>query len=294
MPEPSRVSVVIVSFNTVEKLRRCLSAIESEHEVIVVDNASSDGSPDAVAAEFPHVRLIRNQTNLGFGQANNLGMKAATRPLTLFLNSDAYASAGAIARLAEEFEQDEVVAAGGRLLNPDGSLQQSSANRLTLWAVFCEQFYLEKLFPCSPIFSPYWNSWKHDAPTDVEQVMGACLMMPTGLLEFDERFFLYVEDTDLCRRLRSLGRIRYIPAATFVHELGSSSQIKWQGVARYNRGKVLYFKIHHGPLAAAFGWILNKCGALLRLAAWSMATLLTLGRPRPRAQAAAFFRVLIA
>jgi len=292
MPEPSDVSVVVVSFNTKDKLRRCLAAIEPEHEIIVVDNASADGSAEMVAEEFPAATLIRNPKNLGFGAANNLGMSQASSKFTLFLNSDAYASPGAIAQLSREFEDPGVVAAGGRLLNPDGSLQQSSANRLTLWAVFCEQFYLEKLFPRSALFSPYWNSWRHETSADVEQVMGACLMIPSEKLKFDERFFLYVEDTDLCRRLRALGRIRYVPQATFVHELGSSSQVKWQGIARYNRGKVLYFRIHHGLGASTLCWILNKSGALLRLAAWSLATLLTLGRPRPRARIKAFLRVL--
>ncbi len=295
MPGPSPVSVVVVSFNTKEKLRRCLAAIEPAHEVIVVDNGSQDGSADRVAEEFPHVRLVRNAANLGFGAANNQGSALATRTNTLFLNSDAYAEPGAIDRLALEMERDGVVAAGGRLLNPDGSLQNSSSNALTLWAVFCEQTWLEKLFPHSRLFSPYWNSWRFEHAADVEQVMGACLMVRTRAAGFDERFFLYVEDTDLCHRLRKLGRIRYVPEARFTHDLGSSTAVRWLAVARYNRGKELYFLLHHGRGASACCFLLNRLGAALRLAVWGLATLLSLGIwGRPRRQAAGFIRVFVA
>jgi N-acetylglucosaminyl-diphospho-decaprenol L-rhamnosyltransferase len=295
MPGSSRVSVVVVSYNTLEKLRQCLLAVEPVHERIVVDNASADGSPDMVEREFPDVILIRNEANLGFGAANNLGSERATRPLTLFLNSDCYPEPGAIERLAAEMEPHDVVAAGGRLLHPDGRLQLSSANRLTLWAVFCEQTLLEKLFPRSRLFSPYWNSWRFNLAADVAQVMGACLMVRTGSALFDERFFLYVEDTELCRRLRELGRIRYVPEARFVHDLGSSTAKRWQAVSLYNRGKELYFRIHHSPLASAVCFALNRFGALLRLAAWGAPTLLTLGLvPRFRSKASLFLRVLFA
>jgi GT2 family glycosyltransferase len=287
--------VVVVSFNTVEKLRQCLSAVEPEHEAIVVDNASSDASPEMVATEFPQAKLIRNSVNVGFGAANNLGASVATRPLILFLNSDAYAQPGAIARLAEEFRDSGVSAAGGKLLNPDGSLQNSSANRLTLWAVFCEQTLLEKAFPRSKVFSPYWNSWRHERAAEVEQVMGACLMIRTGSAGFDERFFLYVEDTDLCLRLRKVGRIRYVPEATFVHVLGSSTASRWEAVARYNAGKELYFRLHHGRGAALACLVLDRFGALLRLAAWGASTVLTLGAwTAARRRAGLFWRVLAA
>ncbi|MCW5941532.1 MAG: glycosyltransferase family 2 protein [Fimbriimonadaceae bacterium] len=293
------VSVVVVSFNTRDKLDRCLRAIEPHHEVIVVDNASEDGSPEMVEADHPRARLIRNETNRGFGAANNQGIDLASNPLVLLLNSDAYAEPGAIDRLAESFQDDAVVAAGGRLLNPDGSLQNSSANALTLWAVFCEQTLLEKAWPGSPVLSPYWNTRdlvrRLDENAETEQVMGACLMM-RPVERFDERFFLYCEDTDLCRRLRRHGRIVYVPRAVFVHELGSSSGVnRWRAVARYNRGKELYFRIHHGRPAAFVCWLLDRMGAALRWVAWLIPCLLTLGLVgRFRNQVGLFARVLLA
>ncbi len=270
--------MVVVSFNTREKLRRCIGCIEPEHEVIVVDNRSTDGSAEMVKSDFPQARLIENSGNVGFGAANNQGMELARRELVLFLNSDCYASPGAISTLASKLDIG-VVAVGGKLLNIDGSLQESVANELTLWAVFCEQTYLEKLFRNSPLLSPYWVTRKLSADSDVAQVMGACLMIKP-IEQFDERYFLYCEDTDLCKRLRRHGKILYVPEAEFTHELGSSSVgiSRWLSVARYNRGKELYFSIHQGSFASGLCWVLNRWGAFLRLLIYSLLSVVTLGK----------------
>ncbi|MBI1755848.1 MAG: glycosyltransferase family 2 protein [Fimbriimonas ginsengisoli] len=290
-----KVSVVVVNHNTRAQLRRCLLSIEDRHEVIVVDNASTDGSAEMVRKEFPKAIVIENEENLGFGAANNIGMEQAQGELVLFLNSDAYAEQGAIDRLANGFTDASVVAAGGRLLNKDGSLQESSTNELTLWTVFCEQTYLERLFPTCPFLSPYWNSRRNARCGQVAQVMGACLMI-VPIERFDERFFLYCEDTELCKRLSAKGRILYVPTAHFYHELGSSSSAqRWRAVARYNRGKELYFRIHRGLVAAAACWVMDRFGALLRLVVWSLATAASLGLRKPwRERVGLFARVLTA
>jgi len=266
-----RVSVIIVSYNTRDLLHRAISALvaESVHEIIVVDNASTDGSSAIVETDFPEVKLIPNTKNRGFGAANNQGLAAMTGDLALLLNSDAFPKPGAIANLASVFEDSAVVAAGGKLLHPDGSLQQSACSRLTLWAVFCEQFGLEKLFPNSKLFSPYWQSFRlltqGNGPREVAQVMGACLMF-RPVEKFDERFFLYCEDTELCHRLAKRGKIFYVPEAEFVHELGAStSENRWWSIAMYNRGKELYFRIHRGKLAQFWCWGTNRKGAFFRM-----------------------------
>jgi GT2 family glycosyltransferase len=293
------VSVIVVSFNTREKLRRCLEQIEPHHEIVVVDNASEDGSAQMVRDGFPHVQLIASPTNLGFGRANNLGCDHATGDLVLFLNSDAYADPGAIDRLATAFNESQTIAAGGRLLNADGSLQESVTGHLTLWAVLLEQTLLEPVLRRRNL--GYWRTRKalaqaeSDAgPVAVAQVMGACLMVlaDKGLPRerFDERYFLYCEDTDLCYRLERHGRIVYEPTAAFIHDLGSSSaKDPARGVIRYNRGKELYFRIHHGPMASGICWALNRLGALLRLTAW---TVISLAKPKARGQVRLFWRVL--
>ncbi|RYG87833.1 glycosyltransferase [bacterium] len=280
---PPLVSVVVVSYNTREKLRRCLEAIGTEHETIVIDNASGDGSPEMVARDFPSVRLIRSGENLGFGRANNRGAEIATGELLLFLNSDCYADPGAINRLARSFDDLSVSGAGGRLLNLDGSLQNSTANAMSLFAVFWEQSFLEKVRPI------YWTTPRlfreaealledelARARTDLPdfavvvptpQVMGACLMCRRiSFPGFDERFFLYMEDTMLCDALREMGQIVWNHGATFVHELGASSAKEWwRGVARYNAGKELYFRVTQGEGTARWCRTMNRAGALLRM-----------------------------
>lgn len=259
------MSVVVVSFNTRELLRRCLSQIEEHHEIIVVDNDSQDGSAEMVATDFPKVKLIRNPENQGFGAANNRGLEIATGKYTLLLNSDAFAHPGAIDLLADHLDRGASDFVGGKLENPDGSLQESAAGPLTLWAVFCEQTFLERLFKNSSFLSPYWKTRQLPSGGPVAQVMGACLMFRRSEIRFDERFFLYCEDTELCKRL---GKGYYLPTARFEHLLGSSSQAnRWRSVALYNRGKELYFAIHHGPAHATICFLLNRLGAALRIIA---------------------------
>ena len=305
MPEPPRLSVIVVSYNTRDLLRRCLASLDGAHEVIVVDNASRDGSPEMVRSNFPSVRLIANTENVGFGQANNQGLAAMTGDVALLLNSDAFATPGALDRLVAVFADPSVVAAGGRLVNadladgPDAPTQDSVAGPLTLWAVFCEQTGLEQLAPGNPWLSPYWQTRRilsknpEAKVVPVTQVQGACLAM-RPVERFDERFFLYAEDTELCRRLVRHGRIVFVPDAVFGHALGASSETaRWEAVARYNRGKELYFRIHHGRTSEAGCWLLDRMGALLRWAVWCVVALL---RPRcqHRTRAGLFWRVLTA
>jgi GT2 family glycosyltransferase len=250
-----------------------------------------------VAQDFPNVRLIKNDKNKGFGAANNQGLDAMTGDLALLLNSDAAATPGAIQTLKEAMT-DGTVACGGMLLGPNGEVQESAANQLTLWAVFCEQTLLEKAFPRSEAFSPYWVSKRlletGTTPAEVAQVMGACLLM-RPVERFDERFFLYCEDTELCKRLRRHGRILYVPQAVFKHELGSSSAQRWQAVARYNRGKELYFEIHHTKAHALLCLLFDRTGALLRLFAWLLASAVSLCTwSSARKKVALFARVFVA
>jgi GT2 family glycosyltransferase len=257
--QQNTVTIVIVSYRTPGPLRRCLTALGTDHRVIVVDNASGDETVEMVRSEFPHVEVIANSANRGFGGANNQGAALATSDWILYLNSDCYASPGAVQRLADELNAVGAVGGGGKLLNPDGSLQQSVAGELTLGAVAREQFLLEKLT------QSYWQT-----PVQaqrVTQVMGACLMVRRDLqLGFDESFFLYCEDTDLCQRIREHGDNWYIPEAEFTHELGTSSKKNpWLGIARYNAGKEFYFKKHRGVYAMSVCLLLDRVGALIRL-----------------------------
>jgi N-acetylglucosaminyl-diphospho-decaprenol L-rhamnosyltransferase len=271
-------------------LAACLRSLSEAREVIVVDNASSDGSAEMVRAEFPHVVLIEAGRNVGFGAACNLGAAAATQEIVLFLNSDATALPGSLRILESVFSDPGVVAAGGRLQFPDGKVQASCCAELTLWRVFCEQTLLEKLLPMSRFFNGYWlTRWlPSNEPSLVAQVMGACLAVRRGSEPFDNDFFLYVEDTELCKRLSVKGSIVYEPRAIFSHELGAStSNRRWWSVAMYNRGKEMYFAKHHGKTAAGICFAFNRLGAFLRL----LIAILQLGRG---GKIQLFWRVLVA
>ncbi len=296
--EKARLSIIIVSYNTRELLAECLASLPLQHEVIVVDNASVDGSAEMVAQDFPQAILIANDRNLGLGAAVNQGFQQMTGDLALLLNSDARAESGAIERLIQVmYENPDAVACGGQLRHLDGSVQASCCGRLTLWAVFCEQTLLEKIFRGSRLFNGYWQTrWVLQEPGtihEVEQVMGACLMM-RPIEQFDEDYFLYCEDTDLCHRLRRHGRILYVSDAVFVHALGASSRGNpWRAIAFYNRGKEMFFAKHHSAGKARWCLFWDRVGALKRLALWGIPCLLTLGLAgRFRRQAACFWRVL--
>jgi GT2 family glycosyltransferase len=296
------VSVIIVSYNTRELLRECIESILCEQgdglavEVIVVDNASADGSAAMVAERFPQVRLIANPDNRGFGAACNQGLEVAQGRYALILNADILAQPGALQRLVEFMDaHPDAAICGGQLRYPDGRIQPSCARDLTLWWVFCEQSMLAKLFPRTRLFGGYWRThWDFSATIETEQVMGACMMLRRPFPRFDEDYFLYCEDTDLCYRVRQAGgKIYYVHDAVFVHHLGASGEPqRAQMVIYYNRGKERYFRKFHGAWQARVCRWLNKGGALLRVLLGLGGVMLTLGRHAGfRRYAATFWQV---
>jgi N-acetylglucosaminyl-diphospho-decaprenol L-rhamnosyltransferase len=302
MGTPPEVSVIIVSYNTRELLRECIESILCEQgerpavEVIVVDNASADGSAAMVAERFPQVRLIANPDNRGFGAACNHGLEVARGRYALILNADIRAQPGALQRLVGFMDaHPDAAVCGGQLRYPDGRIQSSCARDLTLWWVFCEQSMLAKLFPRTRLFGGYWRThWDFSATIETEQVMGACMMLRRPFPRFDEDYFLYCEDTDLCYRVRQAGgKIYYVHDAAFVHHLGASGEPqRAQMVVYYNRGKERYFRKFHGAWQARVCRWLNKGGALLRVLLGLGGVMLTLGRHAGfRRYAATFWQV---
>ena len=301
-PTPD-VSVIIVSYNTRELLRECIESILCADgddavaaEVIVVDNASADGSAPMVAERFPQVRLIANPDNRGFGAACNQGLEVARGRYALILNADIRAQPGALQRLVEFMDaHPDAAICGGQLRYPDGRIQPSCARNLTLWWVFCEQSMLAKLFPRTRLFGGYWRThWDFSATIETEQVMGACMMLRRPFPRFDEDYFLYCEDTDLCYRVRQAGgRIYYVHDAVFVHHLGASGEPqRAQMVIYYNCGKERYFRKFHSAWQARVCRWLNKGGALLRMLLGLAGVVFTLGRRAGfRRYAATFWQV---
>jgi N-acetylglucosaminyl-diphospho-decaprenol L-rhamnosyltransferase len=265
------LTVQIVSYNTRDLTLRCLetllAATAAPMRVVVLDNASDDGSADAVAAAFPQVELIRSPDNLGFARANNVIAGAATTEWLLLLNSDTEVLPGAIdALLAFARANPAHGIYGGRTLFPDGSLNRGSCyDRLTPWSAFCHATGLVAAFKGSALFdSENIGGWARDSVREVDIVSGCFFLTRTALWRelggFDARFFMYGEEVDLCHRARARGwRPVVTPAATIVHLGGasrSSPASKRIQVARSRASVVaLHWPARWRPWGRAMLWL---------------------------------------
>jgi N-acetylglucosaminyl-diphospho-decaprenol L-rhamnosyltransferase len=250
------VSVVVVTYNALPWLERCLESVRA-YETIVVDHGSTDGTLELVRRRFPQVRLIE-EGNTGLGAGSNTGMRAATGEYFLLLNSDAWAVGDAVERLvafAEEHPEAAVV--GPKLLNPDGSLQRSVRGFPTLWRLTTEYFFLRKLAPGSRALNAFYASrFPHDEVREAEFVMGACMLVRREAADtvglFDEDFFMFSEETDWCYRFRQAGwKVLFFPGAEFVHVGGASTSQNWGPMYREQlRGHLRFLSKHRGPREA--------------------------------------------
>jgi GT2 family glycosyltransferase len=257
----SDVSVVVPSWNTRELLRECLASLAASEppprEIVVVDNASSDGSAELVRREFPHVALIENRENLGYTRACNQGVEASRAPLVLLLNADATLARDTLARLADFLErQPGYAAVAPRLSNPDGSLQRSIMRfpRLATALWFATPF--ERWFPESRELKRYFaRDFDYERDADVEQPAAACLLVRRAALAalggLDERLWLFFSDVDLAARLLKTGaRVRYLASARATHHLGRSTRQFTDFVSRWHADRLLYYRAHFGRAAA--------------------------------------------
>ncbi len=284
MSDSIDISVAIVSYNTRDLLRECLRSLqarggEARLEIIVLDNASHDGSAQMVRDEFPEVHLMQSAHNSGYGAANNRALQDARGEFFWVLNSDTTIETGAISTMMNWMrEHPRCGAIGTRLILADGSTQPSCALDPSLFAVFIEQTYLDKLMPGNRYAGSYaMTDWDYDDLREVPQVCGASMLVRHAAWQnlggFDESYFMYFEDTDLCVRLREAGwKIWYLPAARVRHQLGASSAGTWRQrarmVAHYNRGRLLFFGRRRGKFIARALQILMSAGALARLGFW--------------------------
>jgi len=264
-------SVIIVSYNTRDTLRACLESLYTaigarRVEIIVVDNASRDGSADMVAEEFPATRLVRNPTNLGFAAANNLGFGIAHGRYLILLNPDTLLDAAAIELSLTHMDAHPAVGlAGGRLLGRSGADEPSARLFPSLLNEFLVLTGLAARFPRSRFLGRFDRTWADPSePAPVDWVPGAfAIIRRSALTEvggFDERFFLYYEEVDLCRRFKAAGwQVWYWPDIVVRHWGGESSKTVEgeafsasgsQLVLWRMRSALLYFHKHHGRAAA--------------------------------------------
>ncbi|MGC9468043.1 MAG: glycosyltransferase family 2 protein [Anaerolineae bacterium] len=261
-PSPT-LSVVIVSWNVRTLLEAALHSVlafsvsGSKLEVIVVDNASTDGTVEMVGASFPQVRLIANRQNLGFTGGNNQGISAAKGDYILLLNSDAELLDGALDQMIHYLEMHpDVGLVGPQLLNSDGSHQSSRRRFPTPMVLFLESTWLEGLAPRSSLDRYYCLDRSPTERQEVDWVTGAAMMVRREVVDqvgpFDEGFFMYSEELDWCRRIRNAGwRIVYVPEAKVVHHGGKSSdQVAPARHIYFQSSKVRYTRKYHGGAVA--------------------------------------------
>jgi len=268
------LSVIVVNWNTGDLLRRCLETIyadlaEIQAEVLVVDSASTDHSLIAAQEQFPQAFYILTQENVGFGSANNLALRQAMGDYLLLLNPDTLVHPGAIHTLLNYMvENPHVGASAPRLLNVDGSLQYSCSPEPTLGREFLRLFHLGGVRPDG--YYPM-DTWDLASPQRVDVILGACMLVRRTALDqaglFDERFFMYSEEVDLCRRIRLAGwKIYWIPQAEVIHYGGQSTrQIATEMFVQLYRAKIEYFRKHHGTLQASLYKLILYTSGILRL-----------------------------
>jgi GT2 family glycosyltransferase len=253
----SQVDVVVVSYNSAGSLRRCLEPLLGTAGVrpIVVDNASSDASR-AVLAELG-AETVALDSNGGFAHGCNAGWRRGDAQFVLFLNPDARIEPPALAALAAVLERDpRAAAAGPRIHEQDGSLALSQRRFPRLRSSFAQALFLHRLLPGVPWADDMVrDSADYERPGEPDWISGACMLVRRTALEriggFDERFFLYREDIDLCKRLRALGHtIRYEPAALVEHEGGASAP-QGRVIPVLAASRVSYARKHHGRAGAA-------------------------------------------
>ncbi len=270
------LTVVIPSFNTRESLRTCIESLKTSlpmsSEILVVDNASGDGSARMVSEQYQHVRLIKNTTNQGFAYAVNQGVESARGAYVLLLDARAQAIGNSVRLMLSFLEQNlRFGACTARLIDADGVTQRSVRRFPSLWTPLFVGTPLERMFKDSREVRRYEAlDFDYESDGDVEHASLACLMMRRKALKrskpLDETFGLHFDGADLCRRLsRAAWRVRYLAQAHVVHcgDLDTASPSVSEG--RANRDRLAYFRKHHGRASgtwvkACVAWsVLDAC-----------------------------------
>jgi len=249
------ITVVIVNWNTRDLLRNCLNSVyetikDINYEVIVVDNASTDGSVHMLRDEFPAVEVIENEENRGFGAANNQAFAVMTGCYALLLNSDTALTQDAVRELFLFMEDHpDASLACGQLLNEDGSRQNSIANFPTLLTMMSNMSLLEYLFPRRFPSKRY----VHKDPVEIESAIGACVLVRREAMDavglFDERYFFFFEETDWAYRMRLAGwKIYHVPSALIYHLQGKSVGTSIRSRIEFYRSRYQFFRKYRGTV----------------------------------------------
>lgn len=278
--EADSIAAVIINYNTCQELQACLGSINPEDasEVVVVDNNSSDGSVEMVRSKYPWVTLLANKTNLGYGAAANQAIGNSTARYVLLLNSDTRLQPGSLKALGHYLDQHPRAAiVGPRLEGSDGTLQASCYPFPTPLDTFlenstCAIFFGRHIRRYVPgIRGLYWRTWSHDSPRIVPWLKGAALAIRREAFNavggFDESFFMYFEDADLCYRLGKVGwEVHFAPVTTVVHLGGASTEkVRAEMAVQLLDSTELFYKRHSSQFSIAVMKVIVRS---LTLAKW--------------------------
>jgi hypothetical protein len=290
MKEYPLVSIIIVSWNAKDYLLKCLKSLTqtqgaAKMEIIVVDNASSDGSPEAVQREFPSVRLICTGSNLGFARANNIGMRASKGRYLGLINSDVEVLGDCISRLVDYCEHNpEAGMVGPRVIGGDRKLQRSCRGFPSVWNMFCRALALDALFPHVKLFTGYTlRYWPQDCTRTVDILTGCFWLARRQAVEqvglLDESFFMYGEDMDWCKRFWGNGwKLVFVPSAEAVHYGGvSSSNAPVRFYIEKQRADLQYWQKHHSRLAVISYFLISCLHLMLRAIGYGVVLLFARG-----------------
>lgn len=276
----SDLSVIIVNWNTELLLSHCLHSVyynlgNTDIEVVVVDNGSTDSSVEMVQTTFPKVVLIKNQENYGFAKANNQAIRLSQGRYLVLLNSDAFLRDDSILSIVTIMETDPSVGvAGPRLLYPDGSPQRSHGPLPNLWTEVGSLFGLDKL---------RFQRISQAKYEETGWVNGACMVIRKTLLDqiglLDEAFFMFNEEIDFCNRCHKAGsKVISVPSATVFHVGGGSTDSTIQRILRLYNAKLLYFKKHFGLEVEYRLWVMMKIAAIVKGSLYSLLRIFSFGR----------------
>lgn len=268
--DPIPLAVVIVTYDSAAEIAACLESVvgrTAPHpiEVVVVDNASTDGTPELVRRRFPEVRVVESGGNLGFARANNLGVAATAGPLVLLLNPDTIVPAGAIPRLvAGLLRHPEAAAAGPRLVDELGRAELSFGPRISPWGEVRQKLLLS-LYNREVPGAVRRVDRLTRTPGERPWVSGACLLIRredwNAVGGFDERFVMYTEDVDLCQSLIARGRtIRFVPDAEVQHLRGRSAARNPRTERLRRQSQIAYYDKHLPRWAGLLRWYLRVTG----------------------------------
>lgn len=297
MNEPPEVSIVLVNYNQLAYTAQCLESLfaappQVSFEVVLVDNASHDGSAEELERRFPQVKLVRSPVNRGIAGGNNLGIRAGNSRYVLLLNNDTLVTPGSIDRAAAYLdEHPEVAGVGGDLLNPDRSFQSGYARFHTLGSVFLDITRLGHLIrPEYPSFPP------SNEIREVEWMSTAFMLFRRQALEevglVDEEYFIYSDETDLEYRLYKNGwKIVYLPELQTIH-FGGKSLTPWRRRWLMYRGTMIFFRKHHSRLALGCLRGMFVLASGLKLPVWALLSCIPSFRQRAREELKSHFAIL--